>query len=257
MKRILCCLLSCVLFLSACGGQEPEEPVLEENQVCAAYKIVEVSEYEGKYSVLAYNMEAERPELTFVGVNDAEIYVGLDRVTAADLRPGMVIEVIWNGMVAESWPCQIRADKVHVGGQQDDLVGLYRAVLSDLWENDPGLNHDAEVLGLDFSTITNLPEIEKDALAYLVSCDVGLGLEYVFGTWEELCDEGYIDREELYWEDGVFFSIELAGEPGESSFTFDAQKWRSGLGAIFYTDCTAKRASEGQWTYEPGGFAIA
>ena len=258
MKRIMCCLLSCVLFLSACGGQEPEEPALKEDQVCAAYKIMEVSEYEGKYSVLAYDCKAERPELTFVSLNDADIEdVNGTALTAADLKGGMVIEVTWDGMVQESWPAGIHVDRVRVAEQQDDLVGLYLAVLNELWETDSGLNHEAEILGLDFSTLTNLPEIEKDALAYLFSCDVGLGLQYVFGTWEELCDRGYIDRENLYWEDGVFFALTIEGEPGEKSFTFDAQKWRSGLGAIFFTDCTAKKGRDGQWSYQPGGFAIS
>lgn len=256
MKKCLVWLLMLVLLLSGCGSADGFTP--KEGETCAPYKIVDVSEYEGKYSVLAYNYESERPELTFVGVSNAEIMDESGRtITAADLKPGMVIEVIWDGMVAESWPCQIWVDEVRVAEQQDDLVGLYRTVLNDLWENDSALNHDAELLGLDFSTLTNLPEMEKDALAYLFSCDVGLGLEYVFGTWEELRDQGYIDGENLYWENGVFFSLQLVGEPGEGSFTFDAEKWRSGLGAIFYTDCAAKRGTAGQWTYEPGGFAIS
>lgn len=86
--------------------------------------------------------------------------------------------------------------------------------------------------------------------------DLNMGLDYVTGTWEELCDQGYIDKENLYWDNGVFLSIELT-EEGARKFTFTAEKWRGGLGAIFYTGCAAKPGRSGQWSYEPGGFAIS
>lgn len=46
-------------------------------------------------------------------------------------------------------------------------------------------------------------------------------------------------------------------EAGEDGFVFTAEKWRSGLGAIWFTDCAAVRGSGGQWSYQPGGFSIA
>ena len=33
---------------------------------------------------------------------------------------------------------------------------------------------------------------------------------------------------------------------------FDTQKWRSGLGAYFFDDCTARRGEDGTWTYTVG-----
>lgn len=259
-KRILFLAALLALLLSACSGSvscPAEDPMPGERQVISRYKIMDVCEYEGNYSVLAVNWEAERSELTFVGIRDAELS-GWDGavLSAADLRPGMIVDVTWGGMVAESWPCQIHVDKVQVVKQGDDLVGLCRQVITDLWAEDSGLNGGAEILGFDFSTLTNLADCERTALEYLVSCDVGLGLQYVTGTWEELCEQGYIDRENLYWENGVFLSITLE-EEGSGTFRFEAEKWRSGLGAIFFTDCTAKRGCDGKWSYEIGGFAIA
>ena len=35
--------------------------------------------------------------------------------------------------------------------------------------------------------------------------------------------------------------------PDYSGVRFDAEKWRSGLGAYFFTDCTAVRNGGGQW----------
>ena len=129
-------------------------------------------------------------------------------------------------------------------------------MLHDLWENDSALNHDAAKLGFDFFGLTNLLEEEKTALAYLFSCDVRLGLQYAFGTWQELCEKGYIDRENLYWEDGVFLSLSVTGT-GNGTFTFEAEKWRSGSGAIYFKNCEANRGPDGQWNYEMGSFAIA
>ena len=40
-----------------------------------------------------------------------------------------------------------------------------------------------------------------------------------------------------------------SGEPDalQNTVTFDAQKWRSALGAYFFTDCTASRDAQGHW----------
>lgn len=259
-KRLLWPLLAVLLCfaLSACSrdGGQGQQLTPGPDQVSRVVKVVNTHEN----SVLAVDWDDGEYtlELCSVGMRDSAIVDENGKsISAADLRSGMILEVIWDGMVAESWPCQIWVESVRVVEQDDDLVGLYRQVISDLWETDSGLNHGVEMLGFDFSALTNLTEQERIALEYLASCDLGLGLQYAVGTWEELCDQGYIDRENLYWENGVFFSLEIAKAPGKASFVFSAEKWRSGLGAIFYTDCTAKRGADGQWSYEPGGFAIA
>ena len=66
------------------------------------------------------------------------------------------------------------------------------------------------------------------------------------------------------WEDGCLFTIteqetgdnELNG--ARNTVTFDAQKWRSALGAYFFADCTAEQALDGHWgDYTVGGEAIS
>lgn len=50
------------------------------------------------------------------------------------------------------------------------------------------------------------------------------------------------------------------GEPDalQNAVTFDAQKWRSALGAYFFTDCTASRDVQGHWgDYTVGAAAIS
>ena len=51
-----------------------------------------------------------------------------------------------------------------------------------------------------------------------------------------------------------------SGEPDalQNNVTFDAQKWRSALGAYFFTDCTASRDAQGHWgDYTVGAAAIS
>lgn len=60
-------------------------------------------------------------------------------------------------------------------------------------------------------------------------------------------DEGYIDEENLYWEDGLHFTIEEK-EVKSGEVTYSVQKWRSGLGAVGYSN-TASLDKNGQWVF--------
>lgn len=170
-----------------------------------------------------------------------------------DLKPGMLLTITWNGMVAESYPGQLgpvyalSADS----GDTDDRCGLYLRVLEDLWETDPALNTDLEELALDLSGLTDLSESEKAALVWQFGNSHGL--MPVTATWEELVEEGRIDGEALTWNGkGCLFTLAGSAEEG-----FSAEKWASGLGAYFFNDCTAQKAADGAWTYEVGSQAIA
>ena len=238
------------------GGLSGEQPM---DITCVApmwwdLKIIEV--YEN--SALVTNGEAEDgPGLSVMTIRDGAVYrEGEQGVLPTDaLRPGMVVRVL-GGPVDLSYPAGFITGSVEILGEGDDRIGLYRQVIADLWEDDPGLNGGVEILGFDFSNACLLPS-ERQALEYLAARDLGLGMSYVVGTWSELAEQGYIDREHLIWDNGLFFSIQVTGEPGSPGFTFDAQKWRSGLGAIFYEDCTAERERDGSWSYTVGQFAIS
>ena len=81
------------------------------------------------------------------------------------------------------------------------------------------------------------------------------GVTPLTGTFDELAEQGYIDREGLYWKDGVLFSIkENYGHDTECYslpvLHFDAQKWRSGLGPIssLTAPLSGRRADRGRIT---------
>lgn len=186
-------------------------------------------------------------------VGDTPVWIDGEEKTAADLADGMLVTVCWNGLVAESYPAQLgetyslRAESKDT----DDRCGLYLQVLEDLWEVDPGLNTELEELGVDLSGLTDLSDSEKAAITWAFGWSHGL--TPITGTWEELVEQGYIDREELIWNGhGCLFSLS-----GSADDTFQAEKWASGLGAYSFNDCTAKMGQDGSWTYTVGSEAIS
>lgn len=185
----------------------------------------------------------------------------------ADLQDGMLLEITHGGIILETYPAQfgdVREILVLDSGM-NNLCELYLQVLNDLWETDPALNADITELGVDLSS-TCLSESEQAAVA------LAFGEEHdlfpVQGTYDELADMGYINDELLYWENGCLFSITQTDLPFSCTenpdgysltpLSFNAQKWRSGTGACFFTDCTSVQSDTGIWdSYRVGGHAIS
>lgn len=172
----------------------------------------------------------------------------------AALAPGMLVDIAFSGQIMETYPAQLdNPTAVKVVGQEADLVGFYLGVLNDLYDIDPGLNSDISILGFDLTELDNLSAAEKSALVWLMGEEKGL--ETVTGTFDELAAGGYIDKENLYFANGILFSIDT-DDIEENSFKFDAEKWRGGLGAYFFEDCTATK-SNNTWSYTVGAEAIS
>ena len=150
---------------------------------------------------------------------------------------------------------------------REDVCELYLEVLEDLWNVDPGLNDEISQIGIDLSELSHLTEVEKEVV--ISEFVAKHKLPYLVGTWEELCEQGFIDKENLCWKDGLFFSIKTnedaewnlpaikEGDPVPELTSFDAQKWRSGLGAYFFGQCTAQKNADGIWSYTVGTEAIS
>lgn len=142
--------------------------------------------------------------------------------------------------------------------REEKICAMYMSVLEEIYADDPGLNSPDEegaklTFGFDFSEVCNIGEESKRRLGEEFA--EKHGAQAVFGTYAELCEQGFIDGEKMYWENGLLFGISDSQING-SGFKFKCQKWRSGLGAIFFEDCTAKE-STGEWKYTLGGFAIS
>ncbi len=173
---------------------------------------------------------------------------------ASKIKPGSIVKIGYDGMIMETYPAKLGDIKyINFIEQKDDLVGLYEKVFDKLWETDKGLNTDIDILAFDLSKTTNLTDAEKSALIYVLGNKYSL--ETVSGTFDQLSKDGYIDNEKLYFENGILFSFEVTKE-SKNSFMFNAQKWRSGLGAYFFQDCTARKNKDG-WDFKIGSEAIS
>ncbi|MGI5970432.1 MAG: hypothetical protein ACOX7P_01735 [Oscillospiraceae bacterium] len=202
--------------------------------------------------------------LLLAGSEKAELYTVSSKLdvlkadgsegSSAELRAGQTVEVGYTGGIMESYPSQFSSPVyIRILEQGDDLAGFYLDVLEDLWNRDEGLNGGISVLAFDLSRLSNLTDGEKSALVYMMSS--AHGLSGVTGTFDELCEQGYIDREKLYFETGLLFEFDLSDVTGDS-FTFTVTKWRSGLGAYMFHDCRAVRSGEG-WDYTIGAELIS
>ena len=195
-------------------------------------------------------------------VGDCPVTLDGTPTAAEEFAPknGALVEVAYSGDVLETFPAQlanVTSLDVRAAGFDDRCV-LYGKVLEDLWTVDAGLNSDLTELGVDLYQ-TTMSEAEQAAVAWAFG--EAHGIVPVQGTWEELADRGYIDREKLQWESGCLFSIAeqpVKGHDSQNTVTFDAQKWRSGTGAYFFGDCTASRSAQGTWgPYTVGSEAIS
>ena len=182
---------------------------------------------------------------------------------------GALAEITY-GTVLETYPGQlggVTAVNIRSDGF-DDRCALYLRVLDDLWNVDGGLNGGITSVSVDLSQ-TSLSESEQAAVAWAFAGEHGISDPLTL-SHEELAAEGYLtgadpDSDGIpCWEDGCLFTIteqetgdnELNG--ARNTVTFDAQKWRSALGAYFFCDCTASQDIDGRWgDYTVGSQAIS
>ena len=197
---------------------------------------------------------------------------------ASALEDGMTVEVSYNGETLETFPAQMGevysieawsiGTDIMPGGTCYDLCGLYLQVLDDLWQKDPALNENISMAGLDLSRAPGeLAESEKTAIAWRFG--ETHGVEVVTGTFEELEEQGYFtaspistpapeegedfSRMWVEWKDGCLFSITSNEEHEGEIYSlpvlhFNAEKWRSPLGAYCFYDCFAVWPEMGTWS---------
>lgn len=208
-----------------------------------------------------------------LNVKDVPVTLDGEAAEPSVLEDGMAVDVAFNGHVLESFPSQLgevysvsdwsRGRGRNGGGTMFDLCGLYLQVLDDLWKKDPALNEDVSQIALDLSQAPGeLTEGEKLALVHRFG--ELHGVEAFAATFEELKEQGYLTSEPLgdgapegaafvRWEDGCLFSITPSEDHEGESYSlptlfFNAEKWRSSLGAYTFYGCSATWPESGPWT---------
>ena len=212
----------------------------------------------------------EDDQLLLAGMDgDWNIY-SLSWEDTKSIRSGDLVTVTYDGNVLEIWPASLGnvCAVSSLGSGFDDRCALYLRVLDDLWNVDGGLNGGVTSVSVDLSQ-TSLSESEQTAVAWAFGGEHGISDPLTL-SHEELAAEGYLTGTEPdsgnipCWEDGCLFTIteqetvdnELNG--ARNTVTFDAQKWRSALGAYFFCDCTASQDIDGRWgDYTVGSQAIS
>lgn len=236
--------VSALLLLCSCSGGRPMEQA-QGKEGSTKLSVVEISD---GTMICASEDEFYVADTGFLKLTENGKNVALD-----ELKPGTAISAVI-GAVDESFPARIAPESAEIVSGTSSAPLVIEA-LSGLMDEDTALSEGTDILGFDFSEAGNLTSGEKEAVCYIISSKYGYGLNYVKGTYEELGAQGYIDLENMYWENGVLLSFSSETHT-DTSVNFSAEKWRGGLGALFYMDCVGTY-SGGLWSYKVGSLAIS
>lgn len=160
-----------------------------------------------------------------------------------EFKPGDLIKVTYDGRIAESYPAQIWASKVELLGR-NLLIDGYKAMIDDIYLEDPALNDGIKMIALDTSEWIALSNAEKEAL--FNGLKGSYDMEIIEATHEELKEMDLLDEEGLYFKEGILIKIEdMEYDKDSYELEADISKWRSGDGAIGWTATASYKG--GQW----------
>ena len=266
MKRSLfVMILLCAVLLCGCQPKEAGEPVT----LCI------VDGAETGNLVLAGETASDVYTLSVEGIT---VYLDGEKADASVLEDGMKIDIVHSGEILETYPASFgdaqRIDAYSLGTEKNpggsyyDLCGLYLNVLNDLWAKDAGLNDGVEYVSVDLSRAPgSLTDGEKAAIAWIFGGRHNAAPLTL--SSEELAEQGYLTeislsymgkggssdenaRKIYQWNDGLLFTITDNSTEGDiyslPVIKFDAMKWRTPLGAYYFSDCSAVWPQMGTWS---------
>ena len=211
-------------------------------------------------------------------MKDIKVFLDGKKADASALEDGMMAEIVHSGWIQTTYPGQFSdvyevrvyslGSEKNPGGSYYDVCGLYLQVLEDLWNADPGLNSEIQYISVDLTDAPgNLTDGEKAAIAWIFGGKHGV--QALTLSSEELKEQGYFteivytgtglpmssddNRPKAYlWEDGELFTIiDNMGQDAVSYslpvVKFNAWKWRTPLGAYWFSNCSAVWPQMGTW----------
>lgn len=256
MKRFLTMLLV-LLLLGGCAAvpsSVPEEPArsgLEQTAIFFEGRVL--YDLDGVLVLTEQIDGEEKGELLTFTLGDLPLTDENGKATDRTIQPGDILSIAYDGSVLAIWPGLLSGPTaVQIIGHEETLAPFYAEQLMDLYEKDSGLNGEIQRISLDLTAVSNLGEMEKAAVGYVLWCKSGI--EVFQENIEDLYEQGFV-KDGGYYETGVLLSLE--DSPVENgSFTMSAMKWRSGLGAVGYEDARANRTANG-WTCVPEAWFIS
>jgi hypothetical protein len=264
-RNIILSLIAILSLLLFCGCEREQE--------VTSLRIVDGAET-GQL-VLAGERESD---VYTLDMKDIKVFLDGKKADASALEDGMMAEIVHSGWIQTTYPGQFSdvyevrvyslGSEKNPGGSYYDVCGLYLQVLEDLWNADPGLNSEIQYISVDLTDAPgNLTDGEKAAIAWIFGGKHGV--QALTLSSEELKEQGYFteivytgtglpmssddNRPKAYlWEDGVLFTIiDNMGQDAVSYslpvIKFNAWKWRTPLGAYWFSNCSAVWPQMGTW----------
>lgn len=163
---------------------------------------------------------------------------------------GNIVQVYYES-TQETYPLTLTNPIIEFKETGDNRIEMILNLFCEIYEIDPALNDDINFIALDLTEFDFLNPQQKNALCYLIESKFNLPVSQA--TMEDLINQGL--AEELLIPNGILFTL-TCDDMTDKSLTFSCTKYRSGLGAIFYTDNKAE-LKDNTWNYELGLFAIS
>lgn len=165
-----------------------------------------------------------------VGLVGAELVDEKGKVMTADqFKPGDLLRISYDGTIRESYPAQISALRIEYLGPELKLGG-FMAVIDDIYREDSALNDSIKMIAFDTGE-WGLTEIEKEII--LAWAKEEYGYDTLQASFEELAEQGLIDKKNLYFPEGILIELKnVEWNEQDSTLKCSVSKWRSGLGAI-------------------------
>lgn len=210
-------------------GQDKKDDANEEYQIFEA----DVIETEDRLLIAPdkESREYNSSDRIVVGLLDTNIFD--DKGSAVDvnyIKSGDRLRIYYNGLMAESYPAQISADKIEIIGHNDILHGFF-TLIDDIYQEDSALNNNISMIALDTRGLDILSEVEIDTIVSMISEEYQL--DVIQASFDELVEQGLIDKDNLYFENGILIDFkDVVINKNQSKITCSISKWRSGLGAI-------------------------
>lgn len=262
MYKSRCYIIVCILFILTGCSQEnittetiPSQSVLasetaapDSSTVTARFEILDVN----ADGILVYG-EKDYTGLYYMTHGADSEPVDDNESQPSDLKPGMLVDVTWDGTMMESYPVCFQYDELKIAeGTEKIEFSFYLQLIKELAQVDPGLNEDIRESYFDFTKLSSLNDGEKEGLAYL--CGHYFGCLGSLSTSAELAQSGILDSEKGL-EHGILVIVEETSNNG-GQLTCNAQKYRSGTGAYYFNDVTAQY-EDGRWSFQIGAQLIS
>ncbi|MBO5184193.1 MAG: hypothetical protein J6D79_00485, partial [Clostridia bacterium] len=186
--------------------------------------------------------------LYFVSLSDSKVYENAKEIGKEELKAGMSVQIVFDGVVLESYPGQITADIIKVTGETQDKISLFEKVLEEFFNQREDYSW-YKTVALDFTKLS-VSEPQKNALEYVFTnyLRTKTNADVIRSTREELEKEGKL--KDGIFENGVILSI----KENENS-TYDFRAYTGPLGAEGST--FKAKMKNGEWKIDYTGYWIS